>query len=61
MRDLARRLNGAADKAEQLPDMWTLNSMGEVQGRGPEIDRACALLREKYDARNKVTAYWKEA
>lgn len=53
MRSLARGLLRAADtlaesSLAELPH--AVNRLGEVQGRGLEIDRLCALLAERSDA-----------
>lgn len=47
MRDLADDLTRAADRLERN---GTFNSLGEVQGSGREVDRLCAVLREKENA-----------
>ncbi len=42
---LANRLLYAAQKVENNPlDHWTLNSLGEVQGSGQDLDRLCARI-----------------
>ena len=46
MRALADRLVYEAEKLEADSDRLP-NSLGEVQSRGPEVDRLCALLAEQ--------------
>lgn len=41
---LARKMN---ELARDVSQHHTINSLGEVQGRGLEVDRLCALLHER--------------
>ena len=48
--DNARTLRDQMDRlisGLEDSDRFIVNSLGEVQGRGPEVDRWCALLEER--------------
>ena len=59
MRDLAEKLARIADRLEQseIGQRGTINSLGEVQFAGAEIDRLCGVYDAQLEAREVASFY----